>query len=417
MITLCLTVVSLLVSAPVVEVQRLDGTSVNGELLKLDSKSISLQAPGADSSLSLATKEIIALEVAQEKTEPADDTQSNTTAEVHLADSSRIIVSHWQLEDRQVVLSLANKAKLTAGKSSLAGIRFTPADSTEANDPEVETLLRRQWNELVDQRTGQDAIVLARGDALVVQEVIIRGVSKEGIDIQLDDISTTVNRAKLYGLLFYQRAKREFPSPLCEVHLADGSQLSASSLVWGNGQLEVATRIGVKASFSLDRLKKIDYAAGNIQFLDDLPMTRVTWSPVIKSGIPNSVLAPIYAPRLNRSFHDEPLRLEIGHLPQTFSRGVAVHATSELLYDLPSGYRQLQMKAGIAPRSASNCTARLTIVGDQKVLYEHDFVAETKPQDIMIDLSGVRRLKIMVDALDGEDFDDVLHLCQARLLK
>lgn len=406
--TLSLIMLSLLAAGPAVEVQQLDGSKTSGDLIELSADSLEIQLADGKSSV-FPAKDIISVRPVQ----PSDIAEKQpVTKELFFADGSRLLTADMLVSSRNAELMLPGGARVEIGRSALKGVRLLPTDPQSDDDP-----LEEKWDELAKEHTGGDAIVLNREGMLTVQEVVIHGVTADGVKIQLDDITTTVNPSKLYGLLFYQRAAREFPAPLCVVHLNDNSTLVARSIKMNNGQTRVTVLTGTEIPIPFDRITKLDFAAGNIQFLDELKPARITWTPVLKSAIAVDDLSLVYAPRMNQSFQGDAIQLEEDQQPQVYSRGIAVHATSELLYQLPSGFRQLQMRVGIAPESLGTCTAKLQIIGDQKILFEKEFNDETPPEDIALNISGVSRLKIVVDANDGEDFGDVLHLCQARLLK
>lgn len=412
--TLTLIMLSFLAAEPAVEVQQLDGSTTSGDLVELSTDSLQIKTADGKSSV-FPAKEIISVRPLDRNS--SAPTQA-VTKELFFADGSRLLVPDMLVSSRNAELMLTSGARAEIGRSALKGVRLLQSDAqtSDAKLPDDDPL-REKWHELAKEHTGGDAIVLNREGMLTVQEVVIHAVTAEGVKIQLDDITTTVNPAKLYGLLFYQRAAREFPAPLCVVHLNDDSTLVARSIKMNNGQTRVTILTGTEIPIPFDRITKLDFAAGNIQFLDELKPTRITWSPVLKSAIGIDDLSLVYAPRINQSFQGELIQLEEDQQPQTYSRGIAVHATSELLYQLPSGFRQLQMRAGIAPESLGTCTAKLQVIGDQKILYEKEFNNQSTPEDIALNISGVSRLKIVVDANDGEDFGDVLHLVQARLLK
>jgi len=412
--TITLIMLSLLAAPSAVEVQKLDGSTTSGELVQLSADSLEIRPVDGEATV-LATKEIISVRPL-EPTQPSE--KQPVSKELIFADGSRLRLADMLISSRNAELMLTSGARVEIGRSGLKGVRLLTTDpqAADAKLPDDDPL-KEQWQELAAEHTGGDAIVLNREGMLTVQEVIIHAVTADGVKIQLDDITTTVDPSKLYGLLFYQRAAREFPAPLCVIHLNDDSTLTARSIKMNNDQMRVTILAGTEIPIPFARVAKLDFAAGNIQFLDELEPARVTWSPVLKSSIANDNLALVYAPRMNESFQGEPIQLEEDQQPQAYSRGVAVHATSELLYDLPPGFRQLQMRAGIAPEYLGTCTARLQVIGDQKILFEKEFTHQTPPEDIALNISGVRRLKVVVDAMDGEDFGDVLHLCQARLLK
>lgn len=404
---LCLIMLLLSAATPGVELQGLDGSQTEGELVDLTSKSIVIQ-PSGQPAVTMATKEVISIKPAATS---ENESLSAPTSELILADDSRLFLTDLKVDGRNAQLKLAIGEEVSIARSSIKAVRFLN-DPQQANDAHLES-----WNKILQEKPNQDAIVLLRDGNLVVQDLIIPRISEAGISIQLGNIQKDVSPSKLYGVLFFQREARTFPAPLCLVNLRDDSKLIAKSVRLTSDHLQVSTLANEDLPIPFSQVRLLDYAAGNIQFLDEMKPSLVEWTPIVRSAISMRDLSLIYGPRMNQSFQKEPLQLEFDGQPETYSKGIAIHATSVLVYDLPDGFRQLRMKAGIAPRSLGMCTAKLQIIGDQKILLEKTFEEGTPPEDIVVNVAGVRRLKIIVDALDDEDFGDALHLCQARLLK
>lgn len=411
-----LIMLALAAAPPAVEVQGLDGSTTKGALVDLTNRSIVVEtsADGMTThTKTFATKEVLELAPVAS---PDQQEAKTRVAELTLADRSRLWLADIEVKNRDVKLKSIFGQEIEIVKSAIKGVRFDHPEAAEGNAPPVDPH-REKWEKIVQEHSGGDAIVVLRDGDLHVQQVIVHAIEGKQVSIQLDDISLDVPFPKLYGLLFFQRESREFAAPLCQVQLKDGSQLLAKTLLLTGDHLQITTLVGADLPVPFSQIRNLDYAAGNIQFLDEMTPSLAEWSPIIQSAISMRDLSLVYAPRMNESYQKEPLQLEYDGIPEVYAKGLAVHATSTIAYDLPSGFRVLQMTAGIAPRSLGMCTAKLQIVGDQKILWEKTFEDNTPPEEVSVNIAGVRRLKIIVDSLDGEDFGDVLHLCQARLLK
>ncbi len=59
----------------------------------------------------------------------------------------------------------------------------------------------------------------------------------------------------------------------------------------------------------------------------------------------------------------------------------------------------------------------LIILGDDRALFEGTVTGKDAPRALDLDISGVNRLKIVVDFGDDMDVGDCLDLCEARILK
>jgi hypothetical protein len=102
---------------------------------------------------------------------------------------------------------------------------------------------------------------------------------------------------------------------------------------------------------------------------------------------------------------------------ESYEKGLALHSRTEIVYRLPEGFRRLQMVAGIDDAVRDGGNVRLTITGDGKQLWDEALSGTDKPLPIDLDVSGVRRLTILVDFGLDLDVADHLLLCDARIVK
>jgi hypothetical protein len=130
-------------------------------------------------------------------------------------------------------------------------------------------------------------------------------------------------------------------------------------------------------------------------------------------------------PRRNQSAYGGPLTLrpedELAaspdDRPRVFHKGLALRSRTELVYRVPAGFRRFTTLAGIDPSATALGNVRLEIYGDERLLAEDDIAGLEPPRSIEIDISGVKRLKILVDYGRNLDTGDWLNLCDAKILK
>jgi len=102
---------------------------------------------------------------------------------------------------------------------------------------------------------------------------------------------------------------------------------------------------------------------------------------------------------------------------KSFSKGVAIRSRNELVYRLPTGFKQFVALAGIEPATSSTGDVRIKIYGDDRSLFDADIAGDEAPREIKLDIAGFKRLKIVVDFGQNLDTGDWLNLCEARLIK
>jgi hypothetical protein len=103
---------------------------------------------------------------------------------------------------------------------------------------------------------------------------------------------------------------------------------------------------------------------------------------------------------------------------ESFEKGLAIHSRTLISYRLTKEFRRFQARTGVDERFRGTANLQLVITGDDRILLSREVRGSDPPFDIDLDMSGVRRLKVLVDfGQDRSDAGDHLLLCNARLTK
>jgi hypothetical protein len=111
------------------------------------------------------------------------------------------------------------------------------------------------------------------------------------------------------------------------------------------------------------------------------------------------------------NFDSQPLQVK----KKIYSKGVALRSRTEMVYRMPPSSSRFKAVAGIDDSVASKGRVRLVIRGDDKVLFDAAVVGTEPAHEIDLDISGVRRLTILVDFGDTFGAGDYLILGNARI--
>ena len=125
------------------------------------------------------------------------------------------------------------------------------------------------------------------------------------------------------------------------------------------------------------------------------------------------LLAQYYGLRQDRMAEGQPLRLG----GEEYRKGLALHSRTMVVYRLPDRFRRFKAVAGIDDRVHPRGSVHLVIRGDERLLLEADVTGLDAPRQIDLDLTGVRRLSILVDFARELNVGDQLLLCEARVIK
>ena len=99
-------------------------------------------------------------------------------------------------------------------------------------------------------------------------------------------------------------------------------------------------------------------------------------------------------PRRNQNLESKSLRIN----GQVYRKGLALRSRSELAWTLPGKFSRLEAMAGIDDDVRPLGNVRLQIVGDGKTLLDTNIAGnERDPKPINCDVSGVRRLVLIVE--------------------
>jgi hypothetical protein len=137
-------------------------------------------------------------------------------------------------------------------------------------------------------------------------------------------------------------------------------------------------------------------------------------------------LASAYGlPRRDQSAYGGPLTLlfrdavsTTGMAPtRSFHKGLALRSRTELVYRLPAGFRRFVALAGIEPATSMTGNVQLSIDGDDRPLFAAVVSGDEPPREIELNVTDVKRLKIVVDFGKNLDTGDWLNLCDAKLVK
>jgi hypothetical protein len=184
-----------------------------------------------------------------------------------------------------------------------------------------------------------------------------------------------------------------------------------------DGRLHGTTTGNVSLDWPLTAVSRLDYSVGNVALLSDLEAD---------SGIgelPVSLQPAAMTYKFSRIFQvhaGPPLGADSFRIGgQRFDNGLSLHSPAKLVYRVPQGFKKFFTTVGVDDTFVAPGRFSLVVLGDGKELSRHEFSAEErrKPLPLSLDVSGIRRLTIQLEAAGGQDIGDQLDLCEARFTK
>jgi NPCBM/NEW2 domain len=414
----CYLLTAALASAPEVTVKPLTGDSQSGRLTALSAEKVALDARSGPQNLPTAA----IMWVEFPATEPAAE---KPTTWIEMLDGSKVQAIGYTTAAGKARIELTTGAVIEAPTRSIRSVRFrqqtTPA-------------LAGQWKEIVASGAAGDLVVIHKTSTRSVEqgenepsnvtehaldqtEGTIADVGPDTVGFQFEGEKIGIRREKLEGLVYFQPTKRDFSPPLCRLTDSGGSLWSLRTLELSEGRLTGSTVGGIAVSWPPNSVVKIDFSVGNVVLLSELESDS-------GGGEPGTSLQPAgMSYKFGRIFQvrsGPPLGADVFRIGGArFDAGLSVHSPLTLVYRVPEGFRWFRSVVGVDDSVVAPGRFALVILGDGKELVRQQFSDESRRRAIPIDLdlTGVRRITIVLDPQGGQDIGDQLDLCEARFTK
>jgi hypothetical protein len=369
------------------ELRTLGGKTISGDVTAISDTEITITSDTGPVSTPLS--QVLALEARATKPIPP----SVKYSDVRLLDDSILHCKSVAFKGNDAELTLLSGTVVKLPVNFLVWMLHDAGNAA----------LRKKFDDLLVQKSKRDRIVILRSDELNALEGTFGDVDAAGAKIQFrrdGDEAIGIVLDRLQGLVFY-RSEVSAAQPLCRFYDVTGSVLVATKLALADpDQYELTTSFGAKVALKRDQLAKLDFNIGKLTFLSDLEPAKV----VERSGIG---LVTHY--RKNANLDGEPILFERQH-----SKGLSLHAHTELSYNLAGKYKDFKARLGVDVRTGSDSQALVTIYCDGDKRFA-ETVSIKASRDIALSVKDVQTLRIVVSSSNILDLHDHATLADARV--
>lgn len=400
MTSTCLLVAALLMQAEILfEARTTDGASIIGTLVELDHQRVVLETSSGRRELPAD----VLLYLDAQPASPAKGQKSE--AWVNLVDGSLLAAQSYTVQRAVTRIALLGGGTAELPTRNVANVRFQDLDPPRQD----------QWERILATDAAGDLLVVAKKQTLDYLEGQIHDVTDEVVQFELDGEIHAVQRDRVAGLVYHQSGGGELADVLARMTDTAGSHFAVTAVVLEKGTLELTTAAGLTVARPLASIRKIDFSHGKVIYLSDLEWDtgRSDWIPFVSTAKPLAVVKKFYAPRRDRGFAAPELRLD----GRSYAKGLALHSRTYLVYELPAGFRRFEAIAGIDESNVDLGHVHLEIHGDEEELFASDLRGGEPPLKISLEITGVRRLFVLVDFGEDLSVGDTLNLCDARIVK
>jgi hypothetical protein len=382
-----------------VQVNLLQGDPVAGSISALNSQEITLTGKGGDTQHALDQLQSI---VFAQQAAPA----KNATTLITLHDGSSFHAKSITLTGEKCTLVIGETQSFICRADSIRDIQFKSLTD--------EAL--QQYQQIIAADSAEDILIVQRQSGAIDQlEGIVEAIDGKVVTFNFDGDKIPVEITKLAGIRLVKPANKQTSKSLCRITdtLNNIWQVSQLKLVAENQELQVKTCTGESLTLNLSELHRLDFASNNILYLSDIIPEAVEWTPFLSGNLIRKRLSKVYEPHLDISIDGTPLMVGT----ESYSKGISIHSRTVMSLRLPDTYSKLQMDIGIDPATNGRGHVDLTILGDNKQLFQDSVAGSDKPRTLDINIVGVRRITIKVDYGKNLDIGDQLNMGDARVLK
>ncbi len=364
------------------ELETIDGTRFTATLQSINSAG-DLMGPGIEAGMKLDNLRTIVREV---KSNPA---KSRYVLETH--GSGRLLANEVLLQNDKFTVSLAGGKEMVLPLEAARCLRLEPdLDFSSFNEA------------LAKPSAAQDKIFVKVEKQIDAIAGLVLELTATELTFERDGTEHKLPRDRVHGIVLAQAGEPKLSS--ATVQLTNGSRLAARITGLQEGELQLELQGGAKAALPFNSVDRIDLRSSRMSYLSDLDPVTVTEAPILGADFPW---------RRDRSASGKPLTLGT----REFSRGIGVHANSELEFEIPTGFTSFVVTVGIDAAGQARGDCEVEILGDDRSLWSQRVRGTEEAKLVQVDLKGARRLMLRVKGGEDYDFGDHVDWADARFLK
>jgi sRNA-binding regulator protein Hfq len=371
-----------------------DGTRQTGVVRSISPSEVVI---GRESAVRLATSDVVRLEFPNRNAPPPRPSL------ILLANGDRIVAGLSSMGDESVVAlwkSYPDLPPVQIPASVVAGILVSvgesPADRTRA------------FRDVLGSRDKSDTVLLVNGDRLAGD---LTSFDQTSLKLSQAGKVLQIEFPRVRAIAFSSNLTSLPPphKPRIAVTLSDGSQLTG----WNpsrepGGPLRLSSLMASTLELPLSAIATIRFLDGRATYLSDVQPTESRLAPYFGTDVASP-------PAQDQTAAGGPLLVR----GRQYAKGLGTRSQSRITYELGGRYRLLQATAGIDDYADGKGSVRFGVEVDGVRVWTSSLVTgASKPLQVgPIDVSGKRRLALIVEYGELADVDDWADWCDAIVVR
>jgi hypothetical protein len=389
------------------KVRTLAGKEYQGELLSLDGTGLTIKAKdnGKDVEIKMPLADVLEIDLA------TSALPANKYIDVELVDGTLLHCGQMSLVNGELDL------KLVAGhevKVPLASVSYVLNNAQDKNE-------RDDWKRLLSKQGSRDFIAIKKEGVSNTLEGTLGQGDAEGKTIGFEpkgsDAKVRVRLERIHGMSFFRKREGNLEDPLCKLTDTSGNVLVITKIAAAGGAYTFTTGAGVKLEYPGAQLAKLDFSKGKLTYLSDLEPTKTESAPGLEG-----------TDRFKRDKNLDGGGLRISGVPLpdrpeqvatiAYPKGLAIPATTELIYDIGGEYKHFKAVIGFDDQVAGDSNVKVLIEGDGRELFKTEIKRKDKKAlPVVVDVKNVKNLRIVVSSSDLLDLGYHINIADAKVSK
>jgi hypothetical protein len=376
------------------DLHSLDGKTLSGELVRITEKDVVLRAEGKE--VSTPIEQVLQIDLGQ-----VAKPSAAKYADLELTDGTLLHCTRTTFKGKDVEVELVSGPKVKLPLEEVASWYL------DAQDAKV----RQDWKDLLAKKHSSDVILaVLKGEPLSLPGTFGDAAAdgtQMNFDLNSQGTQRPVEMEKIRGMIFLRQPNPKSLPLACKLQDTQGDVVMVSRVEVTDAGLTVTTPVSLQIDFPKTALARLDYTRDKVVYLSDLEPVKVAYSSTEDKPEPF---------RRDKNLDGEPLVLN----KTTFAKGLAIHSTTVLEYDIGRDYREFRAWIGVDERvGGTDGPTRVKIEGDGKELYSVVVSRKAPPpkEPTVVNVKDVRRLRITVASGDLLDLGRHVDLADAKVSK
>jgi hypothetical protein len=398
---------------PPISIRTLDGKTLTGELTAITDREVQLKVDGKPVVTQLET--VLQIDI---QPMPVGAPSKSVFTAVALTDGSVLRCSKFGIKGKDATLTLSAGQQFTL---PLAAIGYV---LNEANNEALAKQFRDYLAKSKQQRS--DFLLVKRGEALNgLDGTVGDGDDKgENVEFTRQGDKRNISLAKTQGLIFFRETDPKMVAA-CKLLDTARNEVMVAAIAKSEKGFQITTPSGAKIDYPRQLIARLDYSKGKLTFLSDIDPVEV---------VETCTEGQDSVQHYHRDKNLDGGAIRIG--PSSYSKGLALHAHTELEYDLKGEYRELSAFLGVEEGiGGGDGPTVVKILGDGKELYNGTLkkgqklnpaakppgAGAKKDNEMVLPLKlsvvNVLKLRIVVESGDLLDLGKHATLAEAQVSK